>query len=92
MDKCKKNLIELTNEVAVFLGRLDGLMKLPSTNVRGAMVANLCNHLEFVNDSAMHFTLDYGWNKINNIKRNSYGSIGNETAKKTVKIRPDKTT
>ena len=65
----KKYLILLTKSVAQCLSRLDCIMREESTIERGKKIAKLSNFLEMENDSAMHFGLDYGWRKINNIKK-----------------------
>ena len=54
--------------IALYLAEMDEIMKRPSTVHREKVIARMNNALEFENDSAMHFGLNYGWKKINNIK------------------------
>lgn len=68
MNIYKKELENLTKKVATVLYALDKEMEKPSTKTRGQNIAEICNVLELVNDSTMHFVLNYGWTKINNIK------------------------
>ena len=65
----KKYLMLLTKSVAQSLSRLDCIMKEESTFERGKKIAKLSNTLDMKNDEAMRFGLDYGWRKINNIKK-----------------------
>ena len=65
----KKSLVELTTIVVRFLAAFDKIMKMPESVERGKALAKICNVLDMKNDSAMHFGLEYGFKKINNLKK-----------------------
>ncbi len=65
----KKYLISLTKTVAQCLLALDAIMKEDSTVERGKKIAKIGNVLDMANDLAMYHGLNYGWRKINNIKK-----------------------
>jgi len=68
-DKYKQSLVGLTTSVASFLSAMDKIMEQPESEGRGKMIAKACNFLEQKNDAAMHFGLNYGFKKIENIKK-----------------------
>ena len=65
----KKELENLTKGIASFIRSMDKIMKMPSSYKRGEAIGKIIHKLEFANDSIMHFTLGWGWKKIENVKR-----------------------
>ena len=59
----------LTETVANCLACLDSVMSQPERRERGQKIAHITNVLEKANDSAMHFGLQLGFRKMDNIKR-----------------------
>lgn len=53
----RRDLKKLTQSITAFLGRLDDLMKEPSTDERGRRIAKLCNAMEMVNDQVRYGSL-----------------------------------
>jgi hypothetical protein len=71
--KEKKYLEELTSSVIKYLNGIESIMKKPSTFDRGKAIAKANNYLEFQNDSALHFGLDYSFKKIARLKLRKVG-------------------
>lgn len=65
----KKYFESIAVVVAQSIAALDAEMKLPPSNERGKRIAAVCNQLEHVNDSLMHFGLKFEFKKINKIKK-----------------------
>jgi hypothetical protein len=65
----KKALETLAKNVICAIYLIDEEMKKPSTPDRGKRIAKITNMLEFENDRALHFGLEYSFKKINNIKK-----------------------
>lgn len=55
--KALKAMKDLTHSVSIALRQLDLVMKMPSSELRGRLVAKISNDLEMRNDAALHFTL-----------------------------------
>ena len=53
----KKHLRGLTTQVIDTIARLDRIMKMPESNLRGKLVAEATNALEMTNDGARYFGL-----------------------------------
>lgn len=53
----RRQLVAMTNANLEYLEKMDSVMKLPSTNERGCLIAKATNWLEFQTDSARHFGL-----------------------------------
>ena len=66
--EARKSLVLLTRAVLFFIRRFDEEMKKPPGYERGQRIAGLTNSLDIANDSAMHFTLGYSFNKIKKFK------------------------
>ena len=69
MNQEKQYLINLTSTVAKGLTAIDRIMKKPASVDRGRRIAKVCNALDIANDAAMHFCLNYDFEKINKIKK-----------------------
>jgi hypothetical protein len=69
MIKHKKALENLAKNVICAIYQIDEEMKKPSNPDRGKRSAKITNMLEFENDRALHFGLEYSFKKINNIKK-----------------------
>lgn len=68
--KLREQLRELTANVQGYCSRLDYLMAgQESTVERGKKIAQLTNHLQTANDSAMHFGLGLSFKRIGRIKK-----------------------
>lgn len=59
-----KALKELTSAVIRFEDKMDIIMKQPSGLGNGRKIAESLNELTISNQSALHFTLGYSFNKI----------------------------
>lgn len=53
----KKHLRGLTAQVMTTISRIDSIMKMPESPLRGKMVAEAMNALEMTNDGARYFAL-----------------------------------
>lgn len=53
----KKHLDLLSKNVSAALLRIDVIMALPESHLRGKKIAEVCNLLELANDEAWHFGL-----------------------------------
>lgn len=69
MNNYKKNLIYLTEKIALHIALLDKLMTEPASVARGQKLGQISNNLDIANDEVMHFELTYGWSKIRRIKK-----------------------
>ena len=67
--KLRKALIEMAGKVEQSIYALDEIMKQPAGDKRGKEIASVLNYLNMGNDSMMHFTLGWGWLKIDNFKK-----------------------
>ena len=65
----KKYLIELTQHLVMAIYSLDAEMKKPSTWDRGESIAKIINFTDINNQMAMRYGLNYGWKKIENIRK-----------------------
>jgi hypothetical protein len=64
----KNALIQLTETIVKRIAIFDLVMKEPTSETKGKKLAALIGQLEFANDSAMHFGLNYSFPKIKKIK------------------------
>ena len=53
----KKYLKNLVKQVELHLAEIDRIMKLPNSSQRGQLIAQSCNNLELIKDTAKHFGL-----------------------------------